>query len=430
MNYFSHLLTHNDIERLFLSLPVIQQKKQELSTVSHVNFTSELPDDIHEKLSRSFGVSLQRDVPFRWIRGDTPLHMDRSPDSSPFQNTFLVYLTDSDGLFLVDHQSYAIQAGDAFSFPHGTLHGTIGTSSDTHRLLLGPMNESSQQVGFDGIDYSDGTNTWRVGALSGVLLDIAQINTLGGTLVIPSGKVLSGWLVLSSFGDIDVNGSFPVVGNTYAVGDSYTITVPNGGGAYVQAVFVDDVVCFGQGSLILTVDPETHKEEYRPVEMLTTDDHVKIHVPRRSSSCVQDCKKIKMIGSMVLKNVNHDRRTKNRLYRLSPEKYPELFHDLYLTGCHSILVDDLTPPQKENIRRQFGRLCVTDDKYRLMTCIDERAEPWTLKDDRPTTVYHLALEDDDPDRNFGIYANGLLVETAFQSDFTKRCLFSVKKKTE
>jgi len=53
---------------------------------------------------------------------------------------------------------------------------------------------------------------------------------------------------------------------------------------------------------------------------------------------------------------------------------------------------------------------ITDDKYRLPACVDERAQLYEKSG--TFTIYHLALENDDYYMNYGIYANGLLVETS------------------
>lgn len=68
----------------------------------------------------------------------------------------------------------------------------------------------------------------------------------------------------------------------------------------------------------------------------------------------------------------------------------------------------------------LGRIFVTDNKYRLMACLDDRADLWRNKG--PHTVWHLALENSDPRLNYGIYANGgLLVETC--------CLLTLQHKS-
>jgi hypothetical protein len=45
----------------------------------------------------------------------------------------------------------------------------------------------------------------------------------------------------------------------------------------------------------------------------------------------------------------------------------------------------------------------------LPACVDERAKPYEKAGSH--TIYHIALEHDDYYMNYGIYANGLLVET-------------------
>jgi hypothetical protein len=54
---------------------------------------------------------------------------------------------------------------------------------------------------------------------------------------------------------------------------------------------------------------------------------------------------------------------------------------------------------------------VTDDKYRLPVCFDERATPHNTEEDEQVVIFHLALDNENENLNYGIYANGLLVET-------------------
>ena len=66
----------------------------------------------------------------------------------------------------------------------------------------------------------------------------------------------------------------------------------------------------------------------------------------------------------------------------------------------------------------MGRIFVTDNKYRLIACVDNEAQPWT--NEGIFNIYHLALDTNDININFGIYANGLLVETC--------CIKTIKRK--
>jgi hypothetical protein len=58
----------------------------------------------------------------------------------------------------------------------------------------------------------------------------------------------------------------------------------------------------------------------------------------------------------------------------------------------------------------------------LPACIDTRAEIYSGKGEH--TIYHFALENDDYYMNYGVYANGLLVETC-----SKRYLLEESKMT-
>ena len=143
------------------------------------------------------------------------------------------------------------------------------------------------------------------------------------------------------------------------------------------------------------------KDIYRRIETITPGTLVK--------TSANGYKAVALIGKAPLDNPSHEERIQTRLYQCSPSHYPELTDYLYITGCHSILVDSLTPIQIENTKEQLGNIYVTENKYRLMACVDERAEPWTLEG--TYTVWHMALEHTDTRMNYGVWANGLLVET-------------------
>ena len=96
--------------------------------------------------------------------------------------------------------------------------------------------------------------------------------------------------------------------------------------------------------------------------------------------------------------------------KLTKEQSPELFEDLVLTGSHSILVDNFkNNGQREKTIELLGEVYATDKKYRLPASADDRASVYEKSGEH--TVYHLALENDSYYTNYGIYANGLLVET-------------------
>jgi hypothetical protein len=157
--------------------------------------------------------------------------------------------------------------------------------------------------------------------------------------------------------------------------------------------------CFLEGTGILcNVDD---KDVYMPIESLKPGMLVK--------TSLDGYKKIELIGKGTIFNPGNTERIEDRLYKCSPTSYPGLNKDLYITGCHSILVRELSEVQRTATTKYLGRIFVTDKKYRLMACVDERAEPWNSEG--VYTIWHIALENNDPQMNYGIYAEGLLVES-------------------
>ena len=157
--------------------------------------------------------------------------------------------------------------------------------------------------------------------------------------------------------------------------------------------------CFLEGTKILCF--ENNEEVYRPVETLRKGDLVK--------TICHGYMPINMICTTNLYNPGNDYRIVNRLYKCPKEKYPTLFEDLYITGCHSILVSVMTDDQWENTKAVNKNIYVTDNHFRLIACADEKAEPYNKAG--YMNIYHIALDHHDIYMNYGIYANGLLVES-------------------
>jgi hypothetical protein len=141
----NNLLSPNEIAEI-LNNPIVNSNKEQLSTLDKVDFSIQLPDAIKHKLETGFGIDLTQitSIPMRWIKGDTPPHIDRGENH--FNNTHLLYLTDSIGNLIIDGQSYPIAAGDAHIFNEGLAHSTINTG-DSERLMIGPMSETGFRIG-------------------------------------------------------------------------------------------------------------------------------------------------------------------------------------------------------------------------------------------------------------------------------------------
>ena len=156
------------------------------------------------------------------------------------------------------------------------------------------------------------------------------------------------------------------------------------------------LVCFKEGSKILT------DQGYRPIETLRKGDQIK--------TVDHGFKSIEMIGHRSMIHAASEERIKDQLYVCRTDQYPEVFEDLVITGCHSILTKQFGEGEREKTQEVLGDIYVTDNHYRLPACVDKRATVYENKG--MYTIYHIALENDDYYMNYGIYANGLLVETS------------------
>ena len=161
------------------------------------------------------------------------------------------------------------------------------------------------------------------------------------------------------------------------------------------------VICFKDGTLILT------DKGYLPIEELRKGDLVK--------TLLDGYKPIYLIGKKEIYHPATTERGKDQLYIGTQAEIPWLKEDLIVTGSHCILVDDFKAGEKEETIQVLGKVYATDKKYRLPACVDKRFAVY--KPEGNYTVYHLALEHDNRVMNYGIYANGLLVETC-----SKRCM--------
>jgi hypothetical protein len=185
--------------------------------------------------------------------------------------------------------------------------------------------------------------------------------------------------------------------NTNAVYTYFTTAINLSSGQVMTVTTVppyNPIPCFKLDTKILT------NEGYRPVQDLRKGDLVQ--------TCQHGLIPINMIGHKVVTN-SKDATPVDKLFVCSPQNYPEVFEHLYITGLHSILVDDLTEEQESSIYELIGKIYVTDNKLRLPIFMDKKAK--MHDEEGEYDVYHIALDHEHELMNYGIYANGLLVET-------------------
>jgi hypothetical protein len=140
-----NIFTASDLEYLN-NLPEVLEAKALLNNRKVAHFSITLPESIRSTLQERLNLDLSTvsKIPLRWIKGDTPSHIDTG--ASPFEHTYLVYINDSEGSFVLGNESYPIEANTAFVFSEGIHHKTEGTGLEP-RLLIGPMNEMAEPVG-------------------------------------------------------------------------------------------------------------------------------------------------------------------------------------------------------------------------------------------------------------------------------------------
>ena len=271
-----------------------------------------------------------------------------------------------------------------------------------------------KQVNANGDSPASSPVSATPGAVPSAPTSLSAVDTYNGTIAVsftPGSN--GGWAITNYQYSLDGGSSFssfspaqttsPVTISGLSNRTNYTIQLRAlnvvGTGA-ASASLPLYYMCFLEGTEILC-HSEGNSDEYRKIEDLRKGDLVK--------TFMDGYKAIDTIGFTKVYNPGNAMRSKNRLYKCTPAKYPGVTKDLFITGCHSVLVEELTAEQEKRLLEEQGKIYITDNHYRLMACVDERAEPYT--EEGLYTVWHLALENDNYYYNYGIFANGLHVET-------------------
>ena len=179
----------------------------------------------------------------------------------------------------------------------------------------------------------------------------------------------------------------------------YSIVAKYGTGIYTG---VYNLVCFKEDTKILCKVNDI--EQYVPVQNLRKGDLVK------TLSSGYKC--IEMVGWKEMNHIVNSERIPEQLYVCCKEKFPEATEDLVLTGAHSILVEKFVNTQEDQVNKYMKEVYITENRYRLPAFIDERTRVY--EKEGLCNIYHFALENDDYYMNYGVYANGVLVESSSQ----------------
>jgi hypothetical protein len=114
------------------------------------------------------------------------------------------------------------------------------------------------------------------------------------------------------------------------------------------------------------------------------------------------------VGTRSLNNPGTSERLANRLYTLAKAHYPSLTEDLTITGNRSTLIHSATDAQKRQMIAVHGRIMVADKRFTLPCAADANAVPFIVEG--AITIYDFSLVTAMKTMNYGVYANGLLVD--------------------
>lgn len=280
------------------------------------------------------------------------------------------------------------------------INSTIGSYTSPGSVTLRTNSGSSAAAAYFATNYPTAT-IYIIPTITSV--SPTSGNKDGGTPVTITGTNFTGTTSVT-FGGVFAT-SVIVVSDTEitciapagAAGPVNVVVTTSGGPSTGgTGAFTNNIVCFKEGSKILT------DTGYKLVQELRNGDLVK--------TVSSGFKKIEHIGFSKMYHNANDVRSKDKLYRCSTSEYPELTEDLVVTGCHSILVKSFKDhEQMEKTQEVLGRICVTEKHYRLPACVDDRTK--IFEEEGVHTIWHFSLEHSDYYMNYGVYANGLLVET-------------------
>jgi hypothetical protein len=243
-----------------------------------------------------------------------------------------------------------------------------------------------------------------------------QNNVILKTITIPAtvnsigNNAFNGCSVLTSVNAIDLPDSISTgivtIGSGVFTGCTSLTTVATYSQdlkAYIQNNYPNQftITCFKEDSMILT------EKGYVKVQELKKGDLVK--------TMNGEYHRLEMIGTRAVFHYGSEPRIIHQLYKYSKEDYPELLEDLVLSGYHSRLVDEYkNDAEREKTRELLHEEDKVDNKFKLPAYVDETSSVYEEKGMH--NVYHIVLENEDITGKYGIYANGMLVESCSKFD--------------
>jgi hypothetical protein len=155
------------------------------------------------------------------------------------------------------------------------------------------------------------------------------------------------------------------------------------------------IPCFSEDTKILCLTKE-EKEEYRLIQDLVKGDLVKVYLHGYIPISVIKC------GIMY----NYPNNINCCMYKMRKTADNNLIEDLIITGLHGILVDKRSEKEETNPKWADFKI---EDKFNVISAVSEKFEK--VLDNNMYKYYNFALQKDNENIRYGVWANGILVET-------------------
>jgi hypothetical protein len=185
---------------------------------------------------------------------------------------------------------------------------------------------------------------------------------------------------------------------TYVVAYNSASTTNYYYGYNINSFTLTYAICFKEDTKILCLI--NNIETYIPIQEIKPGTLVKTYLKK------ENYVEVDTIGWFNLFNSGDNIRTEDSLYELIKEDYPCLSESLFLTGRHSILVDIID--EKDTTTKKFLKRKI-NDKLLLPCFVNKKAK--VCNKNGLFKIWSFCLKSDDINKQFGVYANGLLVET-------------------
>lgn len=330
------------------------------------------------------------------------VYLTDTTNSNPITNTTQIFQGEyaTNTLIAVDTKYLYYTTRETFAIYRVPLNN-LNLSNVT---TLANIQNSAFSLSISGSQMymTDKTQIYKLSTIDGSISSVASLNYATSAVMSNTGRL---YAITSNYSPaayslytyiMNTSVSFASVFYPY-FSPAFTFSLYNLTKSSAQDTFVVNVTCFLKGTRI-----KVEGDKYIRVEDLKKGDLIE--------TFKSGYQPLEIVGkSRIYHSPDDKRRTKDRLYVYKKHRNGNLTEDLCVTGMHSALVFDLTKDQMESVYDTLEDIYLTEGLYRLPACVDERSEIYD--EEGYFDVYHIALANADYYGNYGVYANGLIMET-------------------